>query len=402
MSKKIVLPGDRKKALERLRLLKMASSAHAFMRGSTDQFYDWIKSGKVSKSLPISPPVWICGDCHTGNLGPVADMKGNIDIQIRDLDQTVIGNSAYDLIRLAVSLAMAARSADLPGVTTGLMVEAMIEAYTAALTGKPPREKVKEVAPLNKVMQNSLKRKWRHLAEERIEDVRPRIPLGSKFWPLTKREQSGLKKLLDDPKQRDFLRLLTRNKNNDKVSLVDAAYWVKGCSSLGRVRYAALVRVAKRYRLIDIKEATQAIAPPIQKGKMPANNAERVVMGAQHLSPFLGERTVAASLDGHQVVIRELRPQDVKFELSAITQREAVLTAKLFAGVLGKAHGRQMKSDVSSAWRKDLKTLRTKNLNAPSWLWKSVVELIGLHEASYLEHCRKFALSKAFDPSKPQ
>jgi uncharacterized protein (DUF2252 family) len=120
----------------------------------------------------------------------------------------VIGNPAYDLIRLAVSLAMAARSADLPGVTTALMVEAMIESYTAALTGKPPKAQVKEVAPLNKVMQSSLNRKWRHLAEERIEDVRPRIP-------LTKEEHSGLKKLLDDPKQRDFLRLLTRNKDDD-------------------------------------------------------------------------------------------------------------------------------------------------------------------------------------------
>jgi hypothetical protein len=45
-----------------------------------------------------------------------------------------------------------------------------------------------------------------------------------------------------------------------------------------------------------------------------------------------------------------------KFELSELTQREAVLTAKLFAGVLGKAHGRQMDSGVRLAWRKDLKT----------------------------------------------
>jgi uncharacterized protein (DUF2252 family) len=397
MSKKIVPPDGRKKALEHLRLLKMAGSAHAFMRGNTEQFYDWVGTVKVSKSLPCGPPVWICGDCHTGNLGPVADLEGNIDIQIRDLDQTVIGNPAYDLIRLAVSLAMAARSADLPGVTTALMIEAMIESYSATLTGNPPKAEVKEVAPLNKVLQNSLRRKWRHLAEERIEDVRPRIPLGNKFWPLTKGEHSGLKRLLDDPKQRDFLRLLTGHKDTDEVSLVDAAYWVKGCSSLGRVRYALLVRVAKGYRLIDIKEATKAIDPPTKKGEMPINNAERVVMGAQHLCPFLGERTVAATLDSHQVVIRELRPQDVKFELSEFTRREAVLTAKVFAGVLGKAHGRQMKSDVRSAWRKDLKTSRTKNLDAPSWLWKSTVELVGLHEASYLEHCRKFALTEAVE-----
>jgi uncharacterized protein (DUF2252 family) len=90
------------------------------------------------------------------------------------------------------------------------------------------------------------------------------------------------------------------------------AYWVKGCSSLGRVRYAALVRVANGYRLIDIKEAAKTIDPPIDNGEMPSNNAQRVVMGSQHLSPFLVERTIAANLDSHQVVIRELRPQDVK------------------------------------------------------------------------------------------
>src|SRR5580704_969066 len=194
----------------------MAESAHAYVRGNTVQFYEWLQSRSVRASLPAGPDIWICGDCHTGNLGPVADLKGNIDIQIRDLDQTVIGNPAYDLIRLAVSLAMEARSADLPGVTTALMVEAMIETYTAALTGNPPKAEVKDVAPLNKVMQSSLNRKWRHLAEERIEDVRPRIPLGNKFWPLTKEEHSGLEKLLDDPKQREFLRLLTRNKDDDK------------------------------------------------------------------------------------------------------------------------------------------------------------------------------------------
>jgi uncharacterized protein (DUF2252 family) len=60
------------------------------MRGNTDQFYDWVENVKVAKTFPSGPPVWICGDCHTGNLGPVADLKGNIDIQIRDLDQTVI------------------------------------------------------------------------------------------------------------------------------------------------------------------------------------------------------------------------------------------------------------------------------------------------------------------------
>ena len=54
-------------------------------------------------------------------------------IQIRDLDQTVIGNPAHDLIRLGLSLATAARGSDLPGVTTARMLEQMMEGYGAAL-----------------------------------------------------------------------------------------------------------------------------------------------------------------------------------------------------------------------------------------------------------------------------
>ena len=40
-----------------------------------------------------------------GNLGPVANPEGDVEIQIRNLDQTVIGNPAHDLIRLGLSLA---------------------------------------------------------------------------------------------------------------------------------------------------------------------------------------------------------------------------------------------------------------------------------------------------------
>ena len=93
-------PLDRAAALKTQQSLKMARSAHAYVRGSTVKFYEWLET--ASSKIPQGPPVWICGDCHVGNLGPVANAKGRIDIQIRDLDQTVIGNPAHDLIRLGV------------------------------------------------------------------------------------------------------------------------------------------------------------------------------------------------------------------------------------------------------------------------------------------------------------
>jgi len=96
-----------------------------------------------------------------------------------------IGNPAHDLIRLGLSLATAIRGSDLPGVTTALMLEQMTEGYEDALAnpGTNPR---KSAAPasVQRVLKRALKRRWHHLAEERIEDVRPEIPMGERFWPV--------------------------------------------------------------------------------------------------------------------------------------------------------------------------------------------------------------------------
>src|SRR6201990_1972035 len=134
MKAKFVLPHHRSRVLEERRASKMAGSAHAYVRGSTVQFYRWLEE-RGRRAVPQGPAVWICGDCHAGNLGPLAAADGKIHVQIRDLDQTVIGNPNHDLIRLALSLASAARGSDLPGVTTAHMLEQMMIGYQRALRG---------------------------------------------------------------------------------------------------------------------------------------------------------------------------------------------------------------------------------------------------------------------------
>ena len=391
-----ITPTNRKAILDQRRRAKMATSAHAYVRGNTAQFYEWLRSKSVQASIPPGPAIWICGDCHTGNLGPVADVEGNIDIQIRDLDQTVIGNPAHDLLRLGLSLAMAARSSDLRGVTTALMLEGMIDGYLSGLTGHSPRVDPKDVEPIRRVMREAKNRQWRHLAEERIEDVKPTIPLGPKFWKLASKERKELQQLFDERGLHHLIQMITGHEEAENVRLLDAAYWMKGCSSLGRLRYAALVGVGAKkrheYRLVDIKEAVVAAAPSSKSAKMPPNNAERVVTGARHLSPFLGDRMIAAKISGRQVVIRELRPQDLKFELQGLQRAEAIGIARVMAGVVGRAHGRQLKLTERHAWAKELKGRHRKGLDAPRWLWGGVLDLSALHEAAYLEHCRRHAL----------
>jgi uncharacterized protein (DUF2252 family) len=389
-------PDERAAILKDAQREKMTRSAHAYVRGSTLQFYEWLE--KSAGKIPQGPPVWICGDCHSGNLGPVSSARGQVAVQIRDLDQTVIGNPAHDLIRLGLSLATAARGSNLPGVTTALMLEHMIEGYEAGLAGEtlaPDEETTpKEV---RRVLKQALRRRWKHLARERIEDVRPTIPLGKRFWPLSAPERGKLEALAADEGLRRLVTGLQHRPDDARIEILDGAYWMKGCSSLGRLRYALLVGVdgedgRQESLLIDIKEATAAAAPSAPGARMPLDNAERVVAGARALSPFLGRRMLAGKLMRRSVVIRELTPQDLKLEIEHLTRDEAVRAAHYLALVVGRAHARQMDAGDKAAWRAELARNRSATMDAPFWLWSAIVELIQSHEAAYLNHCRRYAL----------
>jgi uncharacterized protein (DUF2252 family) len=375
---------------------KMTRSAHAYVRGSTQKFYEWLE--RSAGKIPRGPSVWICGDCHSGNLGPVSSARGQVAVQIRDLDQTVIGNPAHDLIRLGLSLATAARGSNLPGVTTALMVEHMVGGYEAGLQGETlaPDE---ETTPreVRRVLKQALRRRWRHLARERIEDVKPTIPLGKRFWPLSETERKALEALADEEGLRKLVTALQHRPDDAPIQILDGAYWMKGCSSLGRLRYALLVGVEgergkSETLLIDIKEAVPAAAPHTAGAKMPADNARRVVAGARALSPFLGRRMLAGKLLRRSVVIRELTPQDLKLDIERLSRDEAVRAAHYLALVVGRGHARQMDAATKASWLGELARNRSATLDAPSWLWSAIVELIQSHEAAYLNHCRRYAL----------
>ena len=125
---------------------------------------------------------------------------------------------------------------------------------------------------------------------------------------------------------------------------------------------------------------------------MPADNAERVVTGARKLSPFIGRRMLPARLLSKTVFIRELLPQDLKLEIERLSRDEAMGVAEFLARVVGRGHARQLNSYDRSQWLTELQRNRSKSLDAPSWLWNSVVDLVGAHEAAYLQHCRRYAL----------
>jgi uncharacterized protein (DUF2252 family) len=391
---------ERQSVLAGERRLKMARSAHAYVRGSTQKFYEWLEASG-ERGLPEGPHIWICGDCHLGNLGPVASAEGDVAIHIRDLDQTVIGNPAHDLIRLGLSLATAARGSDLPGVTTAKMLEEMMDGYLAAVSGEQEEEERRARRPeaIQLILRRAAGRRWRMLARERMGHIRAKLPLGKRFWRLHAAERAEIEDLFATEAVRGMVTALKSRPDDAPVEILDAAYWMKGCSSLGRLRYAVLASVggdggAGGQCLIDIKEAVAPAAPRAAGSGMPRGAAERVIAGATALSPNLGVRMRPGHLQGRGVVLRELLPQDMKLELDSLTQEQAMLAAHYLGSVVGVAHGRQMPSGDKSAWGEELHRRWRKGLDAPFWLWSSVVDLVATHEAAYLEHCRRYALER--------
>ncbi|RYF23545.1 MAG: DUF2252 domain-containing protein [Oxalobacteraceae bacterium] len=377
--------------------LKMARSTHAYVRGNTAKFYEWLDASPGSRRVPEGPAIWICGDCHLGNLGPINDGGGRIAIQIRDLDQAVIGNPAHDLVRLGLSLATAARGSDLPGVTTAHMIEEMITGYTSAMADPTTGDTGPEPDAVRSVKRRAVGRRWRHLAKERLATREPMIPLGDKFWPLERFEHDALAELVTEPEVAALVLSLDEKDRERTVRLVDAAYWMKGCSSLGLLRFAALVGLKNAkgrsdFALIDLKEATAPIAPAAKGAKMPTDQAARVVQAARALSPHLGRRMVAARALDRSLFVRELSPQDLKLEVEQFSAGQAVKAARYLAFVVGKAHARQMDADTCHAWATVLDADRRGAIDAPNWLWESVVSLAGSHEAGYLDHCRRYAM----------
>ncbi len=82
-------------------------------------------------------------------------------------------------------------------------------------------------------------------------------------------------------------------------------------------------------------------------------------------------------------------------EVAQFSRKEAIAAARYLAFVVGVAHARQLTDAARIKWRKALLAGQRDTLDAPLWLWRTIVELAGEHEVGYLEHCRRFALPDA-------
>ena len=229
--------GDKADVLEQRWSEKTAGSAHAFVRGNTIQHYKLLNE---LPPLPDGPPIWICGDCHVGNLGPIADRDGT-----RRLPDPRSRSK-----RLAIPRKT---SSDWPCRWPALRGVRIPRRDDRADRRKRPRRLHRQTERARRPragegashgrQRAALGRKWHHLANERLGDVRPAIPLGRKFWELSDDERWSIGTVIDSSDVKTLILALNKRSERAKVELVDAAYWIKAAARWAS-GYAALVHLS--------------------------------------------------------------------------------------------------------------------------------------------------------------
>lgn len=388
-----VRPADRKSCLKRLQAQKMARSIHAFVRGSTERFYELLSD---AVALPEAPTLWICGDCHMGNLGPIADDAGRVSILLRDFDHATLAHPAYDICRLALSMTVLARSSDIPGIATVHMLEALLDGYASAFMEHPSSAANELPASLHLDVRKAHRKSWKTLAKERTSGQTLQLPLGRAFWSITKPERTALKELFARAEMVELATQLRHRANDATVVLEDAAYWRKGCSSLGHLRFAVLLDVDQQGStgedmcLMDVKEARASCVPSADVDHLPPDHGARVITAARALAPALGERMRSARMLGASVFVRELMPQDMKLDVRRLDPDEARRMALYLGRVVGRAHARQLGESERRAWLRELRHGQKKSSHAPAWLWQGTMAPLAELDAAYIDHCRKY------------
>jgi uncharacterized protein (DUF2252 family) len=113
------------------------------------------------------------------------------------------------------------------------MVEQMMEGYEEALADADPDLRSRRPECVQIVMRKAVTGTWDHLAKERLEDTNPTIPLGNRFWPLANEEKREIERIFSTEEVRLLVMALRPRKDDARVEVLDAAYWMKGCSFLG-------------------------------------------------------------------------------------------------------------------------------------------------------------------------
>jgi uncharacterized protein (DUF2252 family) len=358
---------DRLPQLVPIRYGRMLASPFTFLRGS---------AGLMAHDLATTPntrvQVQACGDCHLLNFGLFATPERNLVFDINDFDETLPAPWEWDLKRLTVSFAVAARDNKLSDADARAAAETCGRAYREALreySRMSPLEVWYAHLDVETLIAEAPDEQTKKLRQQFATKARQRVI--ENLFPRIVGEVAGKRRLVDQPPvlfhtaEPDGEELIRaglaayretlpdeRRVLLDRYRLEDSAAKVVGIGSVGTRCLVALFFDKENHPLIlQIKEAVPSVLAPYAGKSRYDNQGQRVVVGQRLMQSssdiFLGW---ARGRHGRDFFVRQLR--DMKF--SAPIERANAVQLKRYAaicgGVLARAHAKSGDASTISGY----------------------------------------------------
>ncbi|PPA03662.1 DUF2252 domain-containing protein [Pseudomonas sp. MWU12-2312b] len=336
---------------------RMVRSPFTFLRGS---------AGLMAHDLATTPTTGIqvqaCGDCHLMNFGLFATPERNLIFDINDFDETLPAPWEWDVKRLAISFAVAARDNRLSDKDARAIAVESVRAYRERL------RKLSRMSPLDvwydrmdaqsivDMAPNSETRKFR---EQIISKARLRV--GDYLYPKISSEVGGRRRLIDQPPvlfhvhEKGFMRNVRlalqdyrlslpheRRVLFDRYRLEDVAVKAVGIGSVGTYCFVGLFFSAENHPLLlQFKEACPSVLASHAGKSEFENQGQRVVTGQRLMQSssdiFLGW---TRGQNGRYFYVRQLRDMKMSAPIENISTVRMKLYAELCGLTLARAHAK--------------------------------------------------------------
>ncbi|MFI9565818.1 DUF2252 domain-containing protein [Streptomyces rishiriensis] len=348
---------DRLPELLPVRYGRMAASPFAFLRGSAA-----VMAADLASQPHTGLTVQLCGDAHLLNFGVYVSPERTLLFDLDDFDETFPGPFEWDVKRLAVSVAVAARENGHPETRVHRAVLEAVAAYRRAMRRlarlgelavwheridadrllplvRSARRRGRAEASLTRARRRTSLQPLGELTE--VVDGRRRIvhdpPL---LEPAGASDGAALRKIFCDYRSTltDERRLLL-----DRYRFVDAARKVVGVGSVGTRCFVVLLagRDAGDPLFLQIKEARASVLEAHLPSGTSVHPGRRVVAGQRLLQAggdvFLGWMT---GPQGRAFYWRQLRDVEGSADVAGMTPADLLAYARLCGTALARAHAR--------------------------------------------------------------
>lgn len=346
---------------------RMLRSPFTFLRGS---------AGLMAHDLATLPSTGIrvqaCGDCHLLNFGLFATPERNLVFDINDFDETLPAPWEWDVKRLAISFAVAARDNQLSDKVAQQVAVECVRAYRKRMreyTTMSPLDVWYDRLDAQALIAMAPSGKYKKAREQLVAKAKSRI--GDYLYPKISSEVGGRRLLVDQPPilfhvhEKDFRQRVDMVLNDyrsslpherrvlfDRYRLEDIVVKAVGIGSVGTYCFLGLFFSMENHPLLlQFKEACPSVLAPYAGKSDYANQGQRVVTGQRLMQSasdiFLGW---TQGKNGRHFFVRQLRDMKMSFPVEGASADQMTMYAEVCGLTLARGHAKSSDAALISGY----------------------------------------------------